>query len=133
MTDPISDMLTRIRNAQAVNKPEVVLPFSKMKMSIAEILKELDYVKNVEKIEKGGDSVNHDQIKIALKYLGNQPAISDLKRISKPGRRVYVTKDKLPNVLNSLGIAIISTPQGLMTNKEARKKSLGGEVICEIY
>lgn len=132
MTDPIADMLTRIRNAMAVNKPEVVLPFSKMKMAVAEILKETGYVKNVEKIAKGAGQ-SYDQLRIVLKYKGKEPAISNLKKISKPGRRVYVSKEKLPIVLNNLGIAIISTPQGLMTNNDARKKNLGGEVICEIY
>ena len=132
MTDPIADMLTRIRNAMAVNKPEVVLPFSKMKMAVAEILKETGYVKNIEKIEKGANH-NHHQLRVVLKYKGKEPAISNLKKISKPGRRVYVSKDNLPVVLNNIGIAIISTPQGLMTNKDARKKNLGGEVICEIY
>jgi small subunit ribosomal protein S8 len=133
MTDPIADMLTRIRNALAVRKPEVVLPFSKMKMAVAEILKQNGYIKEVEKIAQGSNGNNHDEIKITLKYLGTQPAVTYLKRVSKPGRRVYVTKDKLPVVLNSLGIAIISTSQGVMTNKEAKKKNLGGEVICEIY
>lgn len=133
MTDPIADMLTRIRNALAVKKPEVVLPFSKIKMEIAEILKQSGYIKEVEKIEKGNNDSNHDEIKIYLKYQGSQPAITSLKRISKPGRRLYVPSDKLPVVLNNLGIAIISTSQGLMTNKEAKKKKLGGEIICEIY
>ncbi|MBI3291098.1 30S ribosomal protein S8 [Candidatus Falkowbacteria bacterium] len=133
MTDPISDMLTRIRNAQAVKKPEVVLPFSKVKMEIARILKDLDYVKKAEKLDKNHSGVNHDQIRIVLKYLGKEPAITSLKRISKPGRRIYSRSNDLPKVLNNLGIAIISTPQGLMTNKEAGKKNLGGEVICEIY
>ncbi len=133
MTDPIADMLTRIRNALAVRKPEVVLPFSKIKFGIAEILEENGYIKNFEKIEKGNNGNNYDEIKIILKYQGSQPTITSLKRISKPGRRVYATKDELPRVLNSLGIAIISTSSGLMTNKEARKHKLGGEVICEIY
>lgn len=133
MTDPIADMLTRIRNALAVRKPEVVLPFSKLKMAIAEILKENDYIKDVKKITKGSNDNNHDEMKITLKYLGTQPAINNLKRISKPGRRVYVTKDKLPVVLNNIGMAIISTPEGLATNKEAKKNNLGGEVICEIH
>lgn len=133
MTDPIADMLTRIRNALAVRKPEIVLPFSKIKMNIAEILQQLNYINKVEKIEKGVDQHNHDQIRIVLKYLGKEPAINNLKKVSRPGRRVYVTNDKLPVVLNNLGVAIISTPQGLMINKEARKKNLGGEVICEIY
>lgn len=134
MTDPIGDMLTRIRNAMAVKKPEVVLPSSKIKLAIAEILKQSGYITAVEKINGGNAQGNHDEIKIVLKYLGGkEPAITKIKRISKPGLRVYTTKDKLPTVLNSLGIAIISTPQGLMTNKDAKKKNLGGEVICEIY
>jgi len=133
MTDPIADMLTRIRNALAVRKPEVVLPFSKIKMNIAEILQQLNYINKVEKIEKGADHFNYDQIRIILKYLGKEPAITNLKKVSRPGRRVYVANDELPVVLNNLGVAIISTPQGLMTNKEAKKKNLGGEIICEIY
>lgn len=133
MTDPIADMLTRIRNALAVRKPEVVLPFSKMKLAIAEILQEENYVKEVEKITKGVSGSNHDEIKIVLKYLGSQPAITSLERISKPGRRIYATKDNLPVVLNNLGLAIISTSQGVMTNKKAKEKNLGGEVICEIH
>ena len=134
MTDPIADMLTRIRNAIAVRKAEVVLPFSKVKMNIAEILKTTGYVADVKKIDKAETATSFDQIKIVLKYSpGKESAITMLKRISKPGLRVYVGKDELPVVLNSLGIAIISTSQGLMTNKDARKKSLGGEVICEIY
>jgi small subunit ribosomal protein S8 len=135
MIDPIADMLTRIRNALAVGKPEVILPFSKVKMAIAEILEKNNYIKKVE-IIKQNSSVNRQtpaEIKIVLKYLGQEPAITSLKRISKPGRRFYVTKDKISVVLNNLGIAIISTSQGLMTNKEAKKRNLGGEVICEIY
>ena len=133
MTDPIADMLTRIRNALAVKKPEVVLPYSKMKLAIAEILKQHNYVKDVQKISAGSLDNKFDEIKIVFKYLGKEPAISNLKKISKPGHRVYTTKDKLPVVLNSLGIAIISTSRGLMTNKEAKAKHLGGEIICEIY
>ena len=133
MTDPIADMLTRIRNALAVNKPEVILPFSKMKLAIAEILVKNEYIKKVEKIEKGSNGNNKEEMRIVLKYLGSQPAISSLKRISTPGRRIYLAKDKLPVVLNNIGIAIISTSQGLMTNIEAKKKNLGREVVCEIY
>lgn len=133
MTDPIADMLTRIRNGLAVGKTEVVLPFSKMKLAIAEILEKNNYIKKVEKIEKGSQGNSFDELKITLKYLGKEPAISSLTRISKPGHRVFASKDKLPTVLNSLGIAIISTSQGVVTNKEARKRGLGGEVICEIY
>ncbi len=130
MTDPIADMLTRMRNALAVRKPEVILPFSKIKMNIAEILKKRGYILDVQEVQEPG---SFKQIKITLKYNGKEPAISSLNRISKPGHRKYVTKDELPVVLNSLGIAIISTSQGLMTNKDAKKKSLGGEVICEIF
>lgn len=133
MTDPIADMLTRIRNATAVKKPEVVLPYSKIKLAIAEILKKHHYVKDVQKISAGSLDNKFDEIKIVLKYAGKEPAISNLKKISKPGHRVYTTNDKLPVVLNNLGIAIISTSQGLMTNKEAKAKRLGGEIICEIY
>ncbi|MDD2806938.1 MAG: 30S ribosomal protein S8 [Patescibacteria group bacterium] len=133
MTDPIADMLTRIRNGLAVGKTEIVLPFSKMKLAIAEILEKNNYLKKVEKIDQDSQGNAFDEIKITLKYLGKEPAITSLTRISKPGHRVFAPKDKLPTVLNSLGIAIISTSQGVMTNKEARKRGLGGEVICEIY
>ena len=134
MTDPISDMLTRIRNAMAVKKPEVVLPYSNVKLNIAKILKDTGYISDVVKVEKGSASNNYDELKIVLKYLGGkESAISNLKRVSKPGLRVYAKKDNLPSVLNNIGIAIISTSQGLMTNKEAKKKNLGGEIICEIY
>jgi small subunit ribosomal protein S8 len=126
--DPIADMLTRIRNASRVKKSEVIFPFSKIKFSIAKILEEEGFVGKVER--KGKDD---SEISVILKYKENNgPVIASLKRISKPGCRIYVTKDKLPKVLGNLGIAIISTSQGIMTNKEARKKSLGGEVLCEI-
>ena len=133
MTDPIADMLSRIRNAQAVRKPEVVLPFSRIKMALAEILVKENYIKKAQVIND--PQVNSFQsIQLELKYLGpKEPAISSVKKISKPGRRVYTTKDNLPVVLNNLGIAVISTSKGLMTNKQARKEGLGGEVICEIY
>ncbi len=127
--DPIADMLTRIRNAIKVKKPNVVFPYSKIKFDIAKILKEKGFIDDVEKIGK-----NHGEINVSLKYKENkEPVISNLKRISKPGCRIYVSKDKLPKVLGDFGIAIISTSQGLMTNKEARKRGLGGEVICEVY
>lgn len=128
ITDPISDMLTRIRNASAVKKAEVVLPYSNVKFAIAKILMETSYIESADKedAEKG-------QIRIKLKYNEKQPAIKLIKRISKPGRRVYRGKDDLPRVLNGIGIAIISTSCGIMTDKEARKRKLGGEVICEVY
>lgn len=129
-TDPIADMLTRIRNAQAVNKEEVLIPFSKLKFEVAKILKHEDYISALEKDE----TEKFPQLKIVLKYDNKkQPAIRSIQRVSKPGRRIYVSKDKLPKVLNNLGVAILSTSSGMMTNKEAKRKGLGGEVICEIW
>jgi len=137
MTDPIADMLTRIRNASAVKKQEVVLPMSKMKYEIAKIFKKEGLILDAEVIKsktKKNKSFTFDELKILLKYKkSGRPSIASLKRISKPGLRVYANKDNLPKVLNNLGIAIISTSRGVMTNKEAKKKKLGGEVICEIY
>jgi len=129
MTDPIADMLTRIRNAQAVSKPEVLVPFSKIKY---QILKILEKEKFIEKIEKKGKGVKK-KIKVVLKYNQKQPVISGLKRISKPGQRIYLPAKKIKSVRGGFGIAIVSTSQGLMTDKEARKKKLGGEIICEIW
>ena len=137
MTDPISDMLTRIRNASVVRKSEVVLPMSKIKYNLAKILERDGWIDKVEVAKVNGKKNNSfmfDELNIVLKYNSNgNPKISSLKKISKPGRRIYVGKDELPKVLNNLGIAIISTSQGLMTNKEAKKLGVGGEVICEIY
>lgn len=132
LQDPISDMLTRIRNAAMVRKSDVVLPYSKVKMAIAEILKSEGYVEDVKLIEKGKD-VSFDQIRLKLKYSGRKAAISHIKRISKPSLRIYRKKDEMPVVLNNLGIAIVSTTKGLMTNKQAKKEGVGGEIICEIY
>lgn len=128
-TDPIADMLTRIRNATKLKKEEVILPFSKIKFEIAKILEKEGYLKKVEKIEN-----TFTKLKIILKYTPQKESvIQNLKRISKPGRKVYAHHQKLPYVLDGLGIAIISTSAGLMTNKEAKKRKIGGEVICEIY
>lgn len=137
MTDPIADMLTRIRNASAVKKHEVVLPMSKIKHEIAKILKQEGWISDLEIVKSYSNknkSFVFDELKITLKYKkSGRSVISSLKRISKPGLRIYVGKDNLPRVLNNLGMAIISTPKGLMTNKAARKEGLGGEIICEIY
>jgi small subunit ribosomal protein S8 len=136
MTDPIADMLTRIRNASAVGKSEVALPMSKVKYSIAKILEKDGWIEKAEIIKSAGaknGAGSFDKLRILLKYKNGEPAMSSIRRISKPGLRVYASKDKLPRVLNNLGIAVISTSAGLMTNKEARKKKIGGEVICEIY
>jgi small subunit ribosomal protein S8 len=129
MTDPIADMLTRIRNAVAVKKSEVVLPYSKIKHELAKILKREGYLLEVEKIEEQFNS-----LKLILKYNDDgQPAILHLKRVSKPGRRVYVSKDKIPYVLNNLGIAVLTTSRGIMTNRQARRSKVGGEIICEVW
>lgn len=130
MTDPIADMLTRIRNAQAANQSEVLIPASKIKAEIAKILIKEGFVKEVAEEKENNQSF----IKIILKYLKTkEPVIQGLKRISKPGCKIYAKKDSLPRVLSGLGIAIISTSRGLMTDKEARKRKLGGEVICEVW
>jgi small subunit ribosomal protein S8 len=137
MTDPIADMLTRIRNASAVRKQDIVLPMSKIKYEIALILKKEGWISDVEKItkesKKNSASV-FDELRLVLRYKkSGRPMISSLKRISKPGLKIYAKKEELPKVLNNLGIAIISTPEGLMTNKEAKRKGVGGEILCEIY
>ncbi|ABB14423.1 MULTISPECIES: 30S ribosomal protein S8 [Carboxydothermus] len=130
MTDPIADFLTRIRNANMVYHEKVEVPSSKVKRAIAEILKEEGFIKDYEYIEDGKQGI----LRIFLKYGPNKErVISGLKRISKPGLRVYAKKDELPRVLGGLGIAIISTPKGIMTDKKARKEGLGGEVICYIW
>jgi small subunit ribosomal protein S8 len=137
MIDPIADMLTRIRNAQAVKKESVVMPMSKIKFNIGKILEKEGWVGKLEVIKSDvqkNSSARFDELKLVLKYdAQGKSLITSIKRISKPGLRIYVSKDRLPRVLNNLGIAIISTPSGLMTNKEAKKKGLGGEVLCEIY
>ncbi len=136
MTDPIGDMLTRIRNASAVNKTDVTMPMSKLKFRVAETLEKEGWVQKVEVIKASKDESksSFDELRLVLKYKkSGKSVINTIKRVSKPGLRVYVTKDNLPKVLNNLGIAVISTSQGVMTNKEARKKQLGGEVLCEVY
>ncbi len=131
MTDPIADMLTRIRNANTAKHDTVDVPASKMKISIADILVKEGYIKSYELVDNG----NFKDIRITLKYGKdkNEKIISGLKRISKPGLRVYAGKDELPKVLGGLGIAIISTNQGVVTDKEARKLHVGGEVLAFIW
>lgn len=134
MTDPISDMLTRIRNSSKVSKKEVFLPFSKIKLEVAKVLEKENWIKRVEVINPEEEKNSFKQIKITLRYnKDGSSVITHLKRISRPGCRIYVKKDKIPVVLDGFGINILSTPQGLMTNQEARKNNLGGEIICEIY
>lgn len=136
MTDPIADMFTRIRNAAAVRKAEVSLPLSKIKLEIAKILEKEGWIKEAKIIPGGlsGRRTNFDELKLILKYHKNgRSHISSIKRISKPGLRIYVDKDHIPTVLNSFGIAIISTSQGLMTSRDARRAKVGGEIVGEIY
>ena len=130
MNDPIADMLTRIRNALIARHDTVTLPASNMKKSIAKILMDEGYIKSVDYIDDGLQG----QIKIVLKYAeGKQSVIKGLKRISKPGLRVYARNEELPKVLGGLGVAIISTSKGVMTDKEARKAGVGGEVLAYIW
>ena len=130
MTDPVADMLTRIRNANTAGHAEVEIPASKIKKNIAEILLKEGYIKSYEVIE----NKPQDIIKVEMKYAaGKQRVISGIKRISKPGLKVYAKKDEVPKVLGGLGIAIISTSNGLITDKEARKLGVGGEVICYVW
>ncbi|MBC7075428.1 MAG: 30S ribosomal protein S8 [Syntrophomonadaceae bacterium] len=130
MTDPVADFLTRIRNGNMVMHETVEVPSSKMKLAIAEIMREEGYIKDYEYIEDGKQGI----IRIYLKYGPNrEKVITGIKRISKPGLRVYVKKDEIPKVLGGLGTAVISTSKGLMTDKKARKSGLGGEVVCYIW
>ena len=130
VNDPIADMLTRIRNAQIARHESVEMPASNMKKGIAKLLADEGYIKSVEYIDDGLQG----SIKINLKYLDKkQPVIVGLKRISKPGLRVYASCEELPKVLGGLGIAIISTSKGIMTDKAARKENLGGEVLCYVW
>ncbi|MCI2256740.1 MULTISPECIES: 30S ribosomal protein S8 [Domibacillus] len=129
MTDPIADLLTRIRNANMVRHEKLEVPASKIKREIAEILKREGFVRDVEFIEDDKQGV----IRIFLKYSGNERVITGLKRISKPGLRVYAKADEVPRVLNGLGIAILSTSTGVVTDKEARAKQVGGEVLAYVW
>jgi len=130
MTDPIADMLTRIRNAYMAKKDSAVVPFSKMKKAIAEILVREGYIGNIRESEAEGAG---NMLVLELKYIEKRPAIQSIKRESKPGHRKYRKATEMPKILNDFGIAIVSTPKGLMTNKEARKENVGGELICSVY
>lgn len=126
MTDPIADMLTRIRNAQMAEKVAVTMPSSKIKIAIAKVLKDEGYIDDFA-VRNGSGKTELD---IALKYYAGRPVIERIERVSKPGLRVYRGKDDLPKVMNGLGIAIVSTPQGVMTDRRARASNTGGEVLC---
>lgn len=128
MSDPIADMLTRIRNAQVVEKPTVAMPSSKVKVAIAAVLKDEGYIEDYAVAEDAGKAT----LTITLKYYAGRPVIEHLKRESRPGLRVYKGKNEIPTVLNGLGVAIMSTPQGVMTDRKARAAGVGGELICTV-
>ena len=128
MSDPIADMLTRIRNAQAVEKSVVKMPSSKLKVAIAQVLKDEGYI--------DGFAVNNDdgkvELEIALKYYAGKPVIERIERVSRPGLRIYKGRNAIPQVMNGLGVAIVTTPQGVMTDRKARQTGVGGEVLCYV-
>lgn len=128
MSDPISDMLTRIRNAQMAEKTSVVMPSSKLKVAIAEVLKDEGYVDGFSVVAIGGKST----LEIGLKYYGGRPVIEKIQRISRPGLRIYKGSEDIPKVMNGLGIAIVSTSKGLMTDRKARANGIGGELLCVV-
>ncbi|QWF70269.1 30S ribosomal protein S8 [Methylomonas paludis] len=128
MTDPIADMLTRIRNGQSAGKKSVKIPSSKLKLAIAKVLKEEGYITDY-KVEANG---SHSEMTVELKYFNGVPVIENVKRISRPGLRIYRSKDELPKVLGGLGIAIVSTSNGVMTDRAARAIGHGGEVLCTV-
>ena len=128
MTDPIADMLTRIRNAQLAQKNSVAMPASKLKAAIAAVLKDEGYIDDFAVRDTEGKS----QLDIALKYYAGRPVIERIERVSKPGLRIYKGCDDIPRVMNGLGVAIVSTPKGVMTDRKARASGVGGEVLCYV-
>jgi len=128
MTDPIADMLTRIRNAQQANKVDVTMPSSKVKLSIAQVLKDEGYVSDFSVNENAGKPL----LSISLKYFEGKPVIEQINRISRPGLRVYRSADKIPQVIGGLGVAIVSTSRGVMADRKARALGQGGEVLCAV-
>ncbi|WP_376794354.1 30S ribosomal protein S8 [Thermogemmatispora sp.] len=129
MTDPIADMLTRIRNAITARHTRVSIPASKMKLAIARVLKEEGYIKDIEVIKDNPQGT----IRITLRYVDKKPVLTQLQRVSKPGRRVYTKRKDIPLVRGGLGVAILSTPKGVMTGRKAYQLGLGGEVICHVW
>lgn len=130
MSDPLGDMLTRIRNAQMRGKSIVGTPASKLRGWVLDVLADEGYIRGYARVEKEGDFPSFE---IELKYYEGEPVISEIKRISTPGRRVYKGADDLPNVRNGLGISIVSTPKGVMSDSQAREANIGGEVLCQVY
>jgi len=133
VNDPISDMLIRIKNAQAVKGEQVVMPFSKVKLKIANILKEAGYVSEVERKNKKAKKTEHEYLQLTLKYQDNQGALSGVKIISRPSRRMYIKAKDIKLVRSGYGLAIVSTSKGIMSSREAKKLGLGGEIICEVW
>jgi small subunit ribosomal protein S8 len=129
MNDPLGDLLTRIRNAQMRNKNNVTSPSSRLRESVLEVLKSEGYIRGYTVVEREG----HSQIEIELKYFDGEPVIREIERISKPGRRVYASVKNLPRINNGLGVAIVSTPKGVMADHEARDANVGGEVLCTVF
>jgi small subunit ribosomal protein S8 len=131
MSDPIADMLTRIRNAQRVEKVDVTMPASKLKVAIAEVLKDEGYIDGFEVVNSGADTAK-PELRIGLKYYAGRPVIERLERVSRPGLRIYKRRQEIPQVMNGLGVAIVSTSRGVMTDRRARNEGVGGEVICYV-
>lgn len=129
-TDPIGDMITRINNALQVKKDTVEIPDSSMKRDIARILKNEGYIADIQEVSS---QKNFKNLKLTLKYFDGHSVIQGMKRVSKPGRRIYTTKDKVPHVMGGLGITILSTSQGIVTDKHAGRKNLGGEILCKVW
>ena len=129
VNDPISDMLARIRNAQMRSKAKVAIPPSKLRERVLEVLAKEGYIRGFATIEKDGKS----EIEVELKYFDGAPVIKEMTRVSKPGRRVYASVDTLPSVFNGLGISILSTPKGVMSDQDARAQNVGGEVLCTVF
>jgi small subunit ribosomal protein S8 len=130
MSDPIADMLIRIRNAQLVGHANVDMPASKLKAAIAQVLKDEGYIEDFAIRDKGGDDGAKKELRIGLKYYAGRPVIERLERVSKPGLRVYRGRNDIPRVMNGLGVAILSTSRGVMTDRKARADGVGGEVLC---
>jgi len=128
MSDPIADMLTRIRNGQQAQKVSVSMPSSKLKVAIAKVLQDEGYIDGFEVKSEGGKS----ELEIALKYYAGRPVIERIERVSRPGLRVYKGRDAIPQVMNGLGVAIVTTPRGVMTDRKARATGVGGEVLCYV-
>jgi len=128
MSDPIADMLTRIRNAQIVQKSAVTMPSSKLKVAIAQVLKDEGYIDGFQVNNETGKA----ELEITLKYYAGRPVIERIERVSRPGLRVYKGRDAIPQVMNGLGVAIVTTPRGVMTDRKARQTGVGGEVLCYV-